>query len=64
LLELERDAFDVNLDAATRDTLLRKLHDIEESVKTIRVPATFADLFYSLREHIVFVRERLIAEHG
>lgn len=64
LLELERDAFDSNLDTETRDALLGKLHDIEESVKNIRVPATFADLFYSLREHIVFVRERLIAEHG
>jgi TRAP transporter TAXI family solute receptor len=64
LLELERDAFEPNLDATRRDALLQKLHEIEESVKTIRVPATFADLFYSLREHIVFVRERLIAEHG
>jgi hypothetical protein len=64
LLELERNAFEGNLDASARDALLQKLQSIEESVKTIRVPATFADLFYGLREHIVFVRERLIAEHG
>lgn len=64
LLELERDAFEKSVDDTTRAELLEKLRGIEESVKTIRVPAAFADLFYSLRQHIVFVRDRLVAEHA
>jgi len=64
LLEVERDAFDASVDERTRDELLGKLQHIEESVKNIRVPAAFADLFYGLRQHIVFVRDLLISEHA
>ena len=64
LLELEREVDVGKIDAATRERHLARLIDIEESVKNIRVPASFADLFYSLREHIVFVRERVLAEPG
>ena len=62
LLELEREVRDGVTDSATREQQLVRLADIETSVRNIRVPATFADLFYSLREHIVFVRERVLAE--
>ncbi len=67
LLELEREVGeggDGKAGAATREQHLARLVHIEESVKNIRVPASFADLFYSLREHIVFVRERVLAEPG
>ena len=60
LLELEREV-DGKADNALRERQLSRLAEIEESVKNIRVPASFADLFYSLREHIVFVRERVLA---
>jgi len=43
--------------------LLKRLDDIEEAVHKMKVPASFADQFYGLREHIGFVRERLM-EHG
>jgi len=62
LLELEREAFKLSADAEQRDKLLIRLAEIDHSVRKIRVPAMFADLFYGLREHIVFVRERLISE--
>jgi len=61
LLELERDMFKEGADAATRQRQIEELARIEESVQNIRVPAAFADLFYSLREHIIFVRERIVA---
>lgn len=64
LLEVEREAFAANVDEKTRDELLLKLRRIEESVKNIRVPASFADLFYGLRLHIVFVRDHLIADNA
>jgi hypothetical protein len=61
LLELEREVRDGVADPAIREQQLARLAEIEISVRNIRVPATFADLFYSLREHIVFVRERVLA---
>ncbi|MBV8635243.1 MAG: C4-dicarboxylate ABC transporter substrate-binding protein [Burkholderiaceae bacterium] len=62
LLELEREVRHGAGDAAARQQQLARLAEIEDSVRNIRVPATFADLFYSLREHIFFVRERVLAE--
>jgi len=44
---------------AKREELLRRLQEIEEVVTHMKVPASFANLFYSLREHIDYVRERL-----
>jgi TRAP-type uncharacterized transport system substrate-binding protein len=61
LLELEREVRDGAADPAVREQQLARLAEIETSVRNIRVPATFADLFYSLREPIVFVRERVLA---
>jgi TRAP-type uncharacterized transport system substrate-binding protein len=62
LLELERDAFKASLDPERRDELLRHLDHIELTVSKIVVPASFGDLFYGLRGHIGFVRERLRAQ--
>jgi hypothetical protein len=58
LLLLERDAF-AELTAERRQELLQRLDEIEGTVNRLRVPASFADQFYSLRGHIAFVRARL-----
>ena len=58
LLLLERDAF-AELTAERRQDLLQRLDEIEATVNRLRVPASFADQFYSLRGHIAFVRARL-----
>jgi TRAP-type uncharacterized transport system substrate-binding protein len=60
LLLLERDA-SADLTAERRQDLLRRLDEIEGTVNRLRVPASFADQFYSLRGHIAFVRARLRA---
>ncbi|MGZ5546138.1 MAG: TAXI family TRAP transporter solute-binding subunit [Limisphaerales bacterium] len=39
--------------------LLARLNEIEEYVSKIKVPASFADQYYTLRGHIKFVRTRL-----
>lgn len=59
LLELEHDAAQASLDPKRCEELLRHLDSIETSVSKIIVPASFGDLFYGLRGHINFVRERL-----
>ena len=42
-----------------RTELLKRLDTIEQQVNSIRMPLPFADQFYVLRQHIIFVRERL-----
>lgn len=59
LLEVERDAFKPDVDAARRTELLTRLDHIEAAVNRIVVPASFGDLFYGLRGHIGFVRRNL-----
>jgi hypothetical protein len=44
-----------------RTELLKRLDAIEEQVNSVRMPLPFADQFYVLRQHIIFVRERLAA---
>ncbi|MFY9261683.1 MAG: TAXI family TRAP transporter solute-binding subunit [Gallionella sp.] len=61
LLELEREAFSLPLDEKRRDELLHRLNHIEHAVNKINIPAAFGDLFYGLRGHIAFVRDRLRA---
>lgn len=63
LLELERDAFDPVVDASKREALLHQLDHIENAVNKIKIPASFGDLFYGLRGHISFVRDRLLSEN-
>jgi hypothetical protein len=64
LLELEREAFKPDVDAARRTELLHKLEHIETAVNRIVIPASFGDLFYSLRGHIDFVRHNLLSHPG
>jgi TRAP-type uncharacterized transport system substrate-binding protein len=58
LLVLEREVA-ADLSPAKQQELLERLNEIENVVKHMRVPASFANLFYSLREHIDYVREQL-----
>ncbi len=64
LLELERDAFKPSVDPKRREEILRHLDHIEYAVNKIKVPASFGNLFYGLREHINFVRDGLISQHS
>ncbi|HEY8086163.1 MAG TPA: TAXI family TRAP transporter solute-binding subunit [Methylophilaceae bacterium] len=61
LLELERDAFNPAIDKKGIQELLQKLDDIEHKVNKIKIPASFGDLYYSLRGHIGFVRDQLLS---
>jgi len=58
LLVLEHD---VAQDPAPdrHENFVRRLNEIESVVQNMKVPASFANLFYSLREHIDYVREKL-----
>jgi len=58
LLLLEHDLRG-SMDAPKRAQLVARLDEIEHAVNRMKVPASFADQFYSLREHIAFVRGRL-----
>jgi TRAP-type uncharacterized transport system substrate-binding protein len=58
LLALER-SFSGTSGSEKRRELLAKLDHIETEVNRLKVPASFADQFYGLREHIQFVRGRL-----
>ena len=58
LLLLEREAL-APVTPANGPELLRRLDEIEEAVRQLKVPASFADQFYALKGHIVFVRQRL-----
>jgi len=60
LLVLEREVVREQ-PPAKEETLLRRLNEIETVVTHMKVPASFASQFYSLREHIDYVRERLAA---
>jgi len=59
LLMLERDLI-TRLAREDREELFGRLDHIEEEVNKMKMPASFADQFYVLREHIDFVRDRLI----
>ena len=59
LIALERDAL-ADPAAATREPLLKRLDDIESAVNTVKIPLSYAEHFYVLREHIRFVRDRLM----
>jgi hypothetical protein len=58
LLRVERDLMG-ELTAEKRAELRRRLDHIEKSVNQMKVPASFAGQFYSLRENVAFVRNRL-----
>lgn len=57
LLALERDI--VRAAPGKKEGLLGRIDQIETEVNKMKVPASFADQFYVLRGHIIFVHERL-----
>lgn len=59
LLVLEQDLRD-HVAAEKREELLGRLDTIEEAVNRMKVPASFGGQFYVLRQHISFVRNRLV----
>jgi len=58
LLTLERDVVDHA--AEDRGALLGRLDAIERRAEALKLPVTFADQFYVLRDHIAGVRRRLM----
>jgi hypothetical protein len=58
LIALERAA--VTYTPEEQADLLKRLDQIEEAVNRMKMPLAFADQFYVLREHIGFVRSRLV----
>jgi TRAP-type uncharacterized transport system substrate-binding protein len=58
LLALERDMV-TRAVPEEKEALLGRIDHIEEEVNKMKVPASFADQFYVLRGHIIFVHERL-----
>ncbi len=58
LLALERDT-KAHAAPEERGALLGRIRHIETEVNKMKVPASFADQFYVLRGHIIFVREQL-----
>ena len=58
LLRLEDQVFQSTTKEEV-DRFLLHLDEIEETVNRLKVPASLADQFYSLRSHIALVRDRL-----
>ncbi|RXZ31131.1 C4-dicarboxylate ABC transporter substrate-binding protein [Oxalobacteraceae bacterium CAVE-383] len=65
LIALERGiATSTGNEEEDRAQMLEQLDRIEESVNRLKMPLAFADQFYVLREHIGFVRNRLLQKQG
>ena len=62
LMALEREAF-AKTTQEQRAEMLKRLDEIEERVITVKLPGSFADQLYVLRQHISFVRNQ-IAQAG
>lgn len=58
LMALERAAL-MPIAAEEKQTLIKRLNEIENSVITVKMPGAFADQIYILRQHIKFVRDQL-----
>jgi TRAP transporter TAXI family solute receptor len=66
LIALERTLLSQHSGPERAETL-KKLDDIEAAVNRMKIPLSYADQFYVLRDHISFVRERYaksVLEHG
>jgi hypothetical protein len=62
LMELERDVLRHAPDQ--RPELVKRLDAVEQQAEMLKLPLSFADQFYVLREHIGLVRRRLSALQG
>jgi TRAP transporter TAXI family solute receptor len=60
LLLVEQDAV-AHLSPEMRETLTRRIDEIESELNKMKVPASYGDQFYVLRTHIQFVRNKLQA---
>ena len=60
LLRIERETFEP-LKPERVEELLRELDEIDVAVKRLKVPASFAERFYWLRRHLMFVRDKVKA---
>jgi TRAP-type uncharacterized transport system substrate-binding protein len=60
LLSIEKGAF-ASSAPQNREELLTRLAHIEKTVNKLKIPASFADQFYVLRQNIIFVRNKLTA---
>jgi hypothetical protein len=58
LMALERTAF-AQTTPAERTEILKRLDEIEKRVITAKLPGSFADQLYILRQHIRFVRNQI-----
>jgi hypothetical protein len=63
LVAVERELF-TEVDSAKQKQLLERLDEIEHAVNRMKVPTFYADLFYGLRCHIVFVRDLCVRRVG
>jgi hypothetical protein len=63
LMALERVAF-AQTTADQRADLLRRLDEIEKGVITLKLPGSFADQLYVLRQHIQFARNQILQTPG
>ncbi len=63
LMALERTAF-AQTTLEQRAELLKRLDDIEKRVITAKLPGSFADQLYVLRQHIGFVRNQITQAGG
>ena len=61
LLFLERELSAQQLSRQELDHVRHRLGEIETVVRSMKVPASFADAFYDLRQHIDYVRAKLEA---
>lgn len=59
LIEIERGMFE-QTGSEAQGGLLKRLDDIEAGVNSMKIPISYANQVYVLREHIRFVRNRLV----
>jgi hypothetical protein len=59
LMALERAAFGQTT-PEQRAELLKRLDEIEKRIVTVKLPASFADQLYVLRQHLHFVRNQIV----
>jgi hypothetical protein len=62
LIALERSLL-AEQEPKERQALLKKLDEVETGVNSMKMPLSYADQYYVLRDHIMFVRERYRGGH-
>ena len=62
LIALERSLL-AEQEPKERQALLKKLDEVETGVNSMKMPLSYADQYYVLRDHIMFVRDRYRGGH-